>query len=298
MPDSGKPFAAVTAVLLLMVLAAGPVAAVESTPHVKIGYAPVNGLKMYYEIHGTEKGKPLPLVLLHGGGSTIDTSFGKVLQSFAKTRQVIAFEQQGHGHTDDIDRPYSFERSADDAAALLRHLKIEQADFFGYSNGGNIALQIAIRHPALARKLVVVSAMFKRDGLSPEFWESMKHATPESMPAELREAYLRVSPHPEQLHTFHDKCVRRMLEFRDWRAQDIQSIHAPTMVMIADGDIVRPEHAVEMFRLLPHAQLAVLPGTDHMTLVQRADWQVSMIEVFLDAPTPKAAETNQGVKRP
>jgi len=277
---------AAIAVLLTTVLSTAPVAAPEGATRVKSGYAPVNGLKMYYEIHGTANGKTPPLVLLHGGGSTIDTSFGKVLPSLAKTRQVVAFEQQGHGRTADIDRPYSFEQSADDAAALLRHLKIERADLFGYSNGGNIALQIAIRHPALARKLVVASAMFKRDGLSPGFWESMKHATLEDMPADLREAYLRVAPHPEQLQTFHDKCVRRMLEFTDWRAQDIRSIDAPTMVMIADGDIVRPEHAIEMFRLLPHAWLAVLPGTDHMTLVRRADWQVSMIEAFLEAPMP------------
>ena len=274
--------AVVTAALLMTALSTAPVAAPGGAPGVKTGYAPVNGIKMYYEIRGAANGKTPPLVLLHGGGSTIDTSFGKVLPSFAKTRQVIAFEQQGHGHTADVvDRPYSFEQSADDAAALLRLLKIERADFFGYSNGGSIALQIAIRHPGLARKLVVASAMFKRDGLSPGFWKSMKHATLEDMPAELREAYLRVAPHPEQLQTFHDKCVKRMLEFKDWRAEDIRSINAPTMVMIADGDIIRPEHAVEMFRLLPHGQLAVLPGTDHMTLVTRADWQVSMIEAFL-----------------
>ncbi len=273
-------------VLWLTVLPTAPIAAPGDVPTVTSGYAPVNGLKMYYEIHGTAKGGDPPLVLLHGGGSTIDTSFGKVLPSFARARQVIAFEQQGHGRTADIvDRPYSFEQSADDAAALLRHLRIERADFFGYSNGGNIALQIAIRHPALVRNLVVASAMFKRDGLFTGFWESMRHATLESMPTELREAYLRVAPHPDQLITFHDKCARRMLEFKDWRAQDIQAIDAPTLVMVADGDIVRPEHAVEMFRLLPQAQLAVLPGTDHMTLMQRADWQVSMIEAFLDAPT-------------
>ncbi|MGZ8449242.1 MAG: alpha/beta fold hydrolase [Candidatus Deferrimicrobiaceae bacterium] len=286
---------AAIAVLLATALSTAPVAAPEGAPRVKRGYAPVNGLKMYYEIHGTANGITPPLVLLHGGGSTIDTSFGKVLPSFAKTRQVVAFEQQGHGHTADVDRPYSFELSADDAAALLRHLKIDRADFFGYSNGGNIALQIAIRHPGLARKLVVASAMFKRDGLSPGFWESMKHATLEDMPAELREAYLRVAPHPEQLQTFHDKCVKRMLEFKDWRAQDLRSIDAPTMVMIADGDIVRPEHAVEMFRLLPHARLAVLPGTDHMTLVTRADWQVSMIEAFLDAPMPNPASRGKAI---
>jgi pimeloyl-ACP methyl ester carboxylesterase len=271
----------------MVVLTSVPATAAEGPIRPRSGYAPVNGLKMYYEIHGTAKEGDPPLVLLHGGGSTIDTSFGKVLPSFAKGRQVVAFEQQGHGRTADIvDRPYRFEQSADDTAALLRHLRIERADFFGYSNGGNIALQVAIRHPALVRKLVVASAMFRRDGLPPEFWESMRSATVENMPAELREAYLRVAPHPEQLSTFHDKCVKRMLEFRDMRPEEIRSIRAPTLVMVADGDIVRPEHAVEMFRLLPNAQLAVLPGTDHMTLVHRADWQVSMIGAFLDAPTP------------
>jgi pimeloyl-ACP methyl ester carboxylesterase len=274
--------------MLMTALSTGPVVALESASNVKIGYAPVNGLKIYYEIHVAPDGKNPPLVLLHGGGSTIETSFGKVLSSFAKSRQVIAFEQQGHGHTADINRPFTFEQTADDTAALLRHLKIERADFFGYSNGGNVALQVGIRHPNLVRKLIVASAMFKRDGLYPEFWDSMKHATLQNMPIELREAYLRVAPNPENLSTFHSKCVKRMLEFKDWRPEDIQSIDAPTMVMIGDADIVRPEHAVEMFRLLPHAQLAVLPGTDHMTLVKRADWQVSMIEAFLDAPMPEA----------
>jgi pimeloyl-ACP methyl ester carboxylesterase len=274
--------------MLMTALSTGPVVALENASNVKIGYAPVNGLKIYYEIHVAPDGKNPPLVLLHGGGSTIETSFGKVLSSFAKSRQVIAFEQQGHGHTADINRPFTFEQTADDTAALLRHLKIERADFFCYSNGGNVALQVGIRHPNLVRKLIVASAIFKRDGLYPEFWDSMKHATLQNMPIELREAYLRVAPNPENLSTFHSKCVKRMLEFKDWRPEDIQSIDAPTMVMIGDADIVRPEHAVEMFRLLPHAQLAVLPGTDHMTLVKRADWQVSMIEAFLDAPMPEA----------
>ena len=275
------------AVILMTSLLTEPGAALESAPKAKSGYAPVNGLKMYYEIHGTTDGKKPPLVLLHGGGSTIETSFGKVLPSLAKTRKVIAFEQQGHGRTADIvDRPFTFEQSADDTVALLRYLKIERADFFGYSNGGNIALQVAIRHPHLVRKLIVASALYKRDGLYPEFWDSMKRATLEDMPAELREAYLRVAPNPEDLPTFHNKCVKRMLEFKDWRPEDIQSIEAPTLVMIGDADIVRPEHGVEMFRLLLHAQLAVLPGTDHMTLVERRDWLVSMIEAFLNAPTP------------
>ncbi len=282
------PRSAAVSALLATILSTAPAAVAHGAPPVKTGYAPVNGLKMYYEIHGAANPEIPPLVLLHGGGSTIETSFGKVLPSFAKTRRVIAFEQQGHGHTADIaDRPFSFEQSADDTAALLRYLDVEKADIFGYSNGGSIALQIAIRHPKLVRKLIIVSAMYKRDGLNPEFWESMKHATLGNMPAELKEAYLKVAPHPDRLQSFHDKSVRRMLEFRDWRPEDIRSIDAPTMVMIGDSDVVRPEHAVEMFRLLPHARLAVLPGTDHMTLVKRADWLVSMIGEFLDAPMPR-----------
>jgi pimeloyl-ACP methyl ester carboxylesterase len=277
---------AAAAAILPTVFSPGPAPAVEGAPPVKSGYAPVNGLSIYYEIYGVARGDTPPLVLLHGGGSTIDTSFGRVLPSLAKTRQVIAFEQQGHGRTADVDRPYSFERSADDAAALLRHLKVGRADFFGYSNGGNVALQVAIRHPGAVRKLIVASAMFRRDGLYPAFWDSMKNATLENMPRELKDAYLQVAPHPEQLQTLHDKCVKRMLEFGDWLPEDIRSVSAPTLVMIGDGDVVRPEHAVEMFRLLRRARLAVLPGTDHMTLVERADWQVSMIEAFLAAAAP------------
>jgi len=127
---------------------------------IESGYVPVNGLEMYYEIYGTGQ----PLVLLHGNLSTIGTSFGKVLPKLASTRRIIAVEKQGHGHTADIDRPLSIEQWAQDTTALLRHLKIEQADFFGYSSGGAIALEIALRSPALVRKLVwagglVTSAM-------------------------------------------------------------------------------------------------------------------------------------------
>ena len=248
-------------------------------------YAPVNGLKMYYEVHGAAKAGIPPLVLLHGGGSTIEASFGTVLRALAAKRQVIAFEQQGHGRTADIvDRPFSFEQSADDAAALLRYLKVERADFAGYSNGANIAMQVAIRHPELVRKEVVISGIFRTDGLVPELRESLKTATPDSMPAELRNAYLKAAPHPEHLPLFVTKSAKRMLEFKDWPREAMQSIRAPTLVMLGDADVIRPEHAVEMFRLLPHAELAVLPGTDHMQIIKRDTWLISMIESFLDAP--------------
>lgn len=226
------------------------------------GYASVNGLRMYYEIHGAGK----PLVLLHGGGSTIETTFGKMLPLLARTCQIIAVEQQGHGRTVDIDRPFTFEQMADDTAALLRHLKIEQADFFGHSNGGSIALQMGIRHPDLVRKLVVASTMFKRDGVNPMLWEMLGHASLQDMPAGLKEAYLKVAPHPEQLQALHDKSVRRMLDFKDWPETDIRGVAAPTLVMLGDMDVIKPEHAVEMFRLLPHGRLAVFPS-DHGTYI-------------------------------
>jgi pimeloyl-ACP methyl ester carboxylesterase len=275
--------------LLIMFSLCAPVQtaiAEDATPATAHGrYAPVNGLQMYYEIRGAGG---TPLVLLHGGGSTIETSFGKVIDDLAKTRQVIAIEQQGHGHTADIDgRPFSFEQSADDTAELLRQLKIDRADFYGYSNGGHIALQIAMRHPSVVRKLVLISTFFKRDGVPPQFWEGFKGATLQTMPAELRDAYLRVAPHPEQLQSFFDKSVKRMVDFQNMPEADIKSIRAPSLIVIGDSDIVRPEHAVEMSRLLPHAQLAILPGTDHMMMVNRAQMLLAMIPQFLDAPMPK-----------
>ncbi|HEX2833152.1 MAG TPA: alpha/beta hydrolase [Thermoanaerobaculia bacterium] len=243
-------------------------------------YADIHGLKLYYEIHGDAKNPPL--VLLHGGGSTIETSFGQVLPMLAKTHRVIAFEQQGHGRTTDVaGRPFTFEQSADDAAELLKQLQVEQADFYGYSNGGSIAMQIAIRHPKLVRRLVVASAMYRRDGLPPQFWEGMRHAKLSDMPKELKEAYLAVAPNPENLQSFHDKCVARMLGFKDWPDALLRSIEAPTLVMAGDRDVVTVEHVLAMYRLFPKGEVAILPGTDHMQFVTRGEWQVAMIEAFL-----------------
>jgi pimeloyl-ACP methyl ester carboxylesterase len=259
----------------------------SSAAPVNPGYAPVNGLRLYYEIHGAANPAQPPLVLLHGGGDTIETSFGHVLPALARTRQVIAFEQQGYGHTADVDRPFSFEQSADDTAALLAYLHIEHADLFGFSNGGTIALQVAIRHPGVVRKLVAASAFFKRDGGYPWFWEAMKNARLENMPLELQEAYRKVAPHPENLRSFHDKAAQRMRDFKDIPDNAIRAITAPTLVLVGDVDVVRPEHAVELFRLLPHAQLAILPGTDHMALMTRTDLLVTMLSRFLDGAAPK-----------
>jgi pimeloyl-ACP methyl ester carboxylesterase len=256
------------------------------------GYASINGLKMYYEING----KGAPLVLIHGGGSTIRTSFGRVLHSFENERQVIAVELQGHGHTPDLNRPETFEQDADDVAALLKYLKIENADFIGFSNGGNTTMQIAIRYPNLVRKIILGSTFYKRDGMYPQFWESLSHSTIKDMPQLLKDAYEKVAPDFNDLSKMHEKDKKRMIEFKDWKAEDIHSINAPALIIIGDEDVVRPEHAVEMYRLLPHARLSILPGihgayigevTTGMEHSKIPDLTVSIIEEFLDDPMPK-----------
>jgi len=279
------PFFTMNVAVLVFALSLFAANAMNSAEPAKTGYAPVNGLQMYYEIHGPANTAEPPLVLLHGGGDTIETSFGHILPVLARTRRIIAFEQQGYGHTADVDRPFSFEQSADDTAALLAYLHIDRADFLGFSNGGTIALQVAIRHPGTVRKLVTISPFFKRSGGDPSFWEAMKNARLENMPMELQEAYRKVAPHPENLRTFHDKAAQRMRDFKDIPDDAIRGIDAPTLVIVGDADVVRPEHAVELMRLLPHAKLAILPGTDHMAMMTRTDWLATMIGSFLE-PVP------------
>lgn len=253
----------------------------------EVGYAPVNGLQLYYEIHGEAPGSKLPLVLLHGGGDTIGTSFGRILPVLARTRRVIAFEQQGCGHTADVaDRPFTFEQSADDTIAALAHLGIERADCFGFSNGGTIAMQIAMRKPSLPRKLVLASAFFARRGAVAGFWDGMMQARIEHMPGSLKQAYLAVAPHPEHFETFFWKAARRMQQFEDIPDQAIAGIRSPALVVVGDADVMTPEHAVETYRLIPHSRVAILPGTDHMALTSRVDWLAPMIDEFLDAPMP------------
>lgn len=229
----------------------------DSKP-IKSGHAPVNGIKMYYEVHG--RGDGIPLVLLHGGGSTIEVTFSKVLPIFARTRTVIAVEEQGHGRTTDRDGPYTFEGSADDVAALLEGLQVDQADIFGFSNGASIGLQIAIRHPERVRKLVFASSMTRRDGARPELWEFMEQADFSNMPQPLKDAFLRVNPDVEQLETMHDKDAARMRNFEDVPDELVRSVRAPTLIVLGDQDVVKPEHALELTRLIPNARLLILPG--------------------------------------
>jgi pimeloyl-ACP methyl ester carboxylesterase len=228
----------------------------STTENFSTGYSMVNGIKMYYEIHGAGK----PLALIHGGGSTIETTFGRVLPMMAKTRRIIAVELQGHGHSEDRDAPGSFEQDADDVATLLQNLSINKADIFGFSNGGNAAMQLAMRHPGLVNKLIIASSFYKRDGLYQWFWEFMPNASLQNMPIELQEAYLKVAPNPDKLIIMHNKDRDRMLAFKDWRDDDLRKITSHALIICGDRDVIRPEHAVEMHNLIANSRLAIIPG--------------------------------------
>jgi pimeloyl-ACP methyl ester carboxylesterase len=266
-----------------------------TTTPAQTGYASVNGLSMYYEIHGIGQ----PLVLLHGAFSAIGSSFDALLPALATTRQVIAFDMQAHGRTADIDRPLSLEQLADDTAAALQQLGIDQADIFGYSMGAGVALHLAIRHPSVVRKLVLASVTYTKSGFHPGLMEGMEHMTADAMVGSPWHAeYLRIAPHPEAFATLFAKKTQMDRGIQDVPAAAIQAITAPTLLIIGDSDIIRPEHAVELFRLLgggvagdiaglPNSQLAILPGTTHVTIVNRADLLLAIIPPFLDAPMPE-----------
>lgn len=252
----------------------------KETPQAVQGqYASVNGLKMYYEIHGTGK----PLVVLHG-------AFGWATRFpiLSKRRQVIAVELQGHGHTADIDRPLTCEQMADDTAALLKHLKIEQADFFGYSMGGNVALAVAIRHPDLVRRLAINGSHYGKieDAYEPETLKQFQSLPDDFAPAVLKDAYDKVAPDPKQWPVLVAKIKKMGLESKGFSADEMKSIKAQVLIAQGDRDGVRPEHAVEMFRLIPNAQLAVFPGGDHFLIFLNSEKLLTTVATFLDPPQP------------
>lgn len=260
----------------------------QNTPNFKSDYAPVNGISMYYEIHGAGQ----PLVLIHGGGSTIYTSFGRILPLLAKKYRVIAVELQAHGHTSDRDAPESFAQDADDVAELLDQLNIAEADVFGFSNGGQTAMQLAMRHPQKVRKLIVASAFYSRDGAPEGFWEGMKNATFDDMPQIYKDEFLKIKNDPDLLFNMFRKDCHRMQTFSGWSDDDLKSIAAPTLVISGDADVALPEHSAKMSHLIPNCQLAILPGGhgtymgELTTLVDgkwEQDYAIHLIEQFLDA---------------
>jgi pimeloyl-ACP methyl ester carboxylesterase len=261
------------------------------------GYASVNGLNMYYEVHGSGG---VPVVLLHGAYMSTG-AMQWLLSDLAKSRQVIAVDLQGHGRTADVDRPLQYEQMADDVAALMEHLGISQADIVGYSMGGGVGLQLVIRHSERVRKLVAMSAGYRLDGMYPEVIAGIAEITPEVFYGTpwYDENYAAVAPRPGDFPALVEKLKRLDAEEFDW-SQEIREIAAPTLLVFGDADVVRPEHMAELFRLLgggvpgdltglPRARLAVLPGTTHVTVMNRIDWLLPMITEFLDEPTPETS---------
>lgn len=252
-------------------------------------FANVNGIKMYYEIHGSGS----PLVLLHGGGSTIYTSFGRILPELAKTHQIIAVELQAHGHTGDRNAPESFQQDADDVAELLQQLHIRKADILGFSNGGQTCFEIGIRHPGQVRKLVIASAFYKREGAPEWFWKGFDQPKFSDMPQVYKDEYLKINSDSAALMNMFHKDVERMKHFTGWKDEAIKSIQAPALVVIGDQDLTLPEHAVAMSRLLPHSRLVILPGVHGEYLGEVATAKkgskvpelfVTLVDEFLAAP--------------
>ncbi|MFB6457812.1 alpha/beta fold hydrolase [Chitinophaga sp. Hz27] len=219
-------------------------------------YAPINGLQLYYELHG----KGTPLVLLHGGGSTIQSTYGQVISLFAAHHQVIAVELQAHGHTSDRNTELTFEQDADDVAALLAYLKIEKAHIMGFSNGGTTALQFAIRHPERIIRLIAASALYRRDGMMPGFFDGFEGAELSHMPTLLVEAYLEANPNQSGLQAMFNRDVARMKGFKDIPDELIASIKAPTFVVNGATDVVLPEHAIRLSRAINGSELLIAPG--------------------------------------
>jgi pimeloyl-ACP methyl ester carboxylesterase len=263
-------------------------------------YAQVNGINLYYEVHG--KGEPL--ILLHGGVGAIEM-FGEVLPLLAAGRQVIAADLQAHGRTVDIDRPMTIEAMADDIAALIKHLKFEKADIMGYSMGGGVALQTAIRHPEAVHKLVVVSCPFKRDGWYPEIVAGMSQMGPEAAEpmkqTPMYALYSQIAPKIDDWVVLLTKMGEMLRKDYDW-SKDVPSIKAPTLIVVGDADSVRTAHAVEFFELLgggkadgswdgsgmSNSRLAILPAMTHYTIFSSPALAAAVIP-FLDAPMPESS---------
>lgn len=261
----------------------------------KKGYAPVNGLQLYYEIYGSGQ----PLVLLHGGLGAIEM-FGPNIQTLASSHQVIAVDLQGHGRTADIDRPISVEYMADDIAALLKYLDIKQADIIGYSMGGGVAFQTAIRHPEVVRKLVVMSTPIRRNAFHPEILAQQVQLGPEAAEfmkqTPMYEMYARLAPRPGDWKRLITKIGETMKIDYDW-SEKIKAIRVPVLLIAGDADIFRPSHAVEIFELLGGglhdggwdgsgqvaSELTILPGLTHYNIFMSPSWAPVAL-AFLDKP--------------
>ncbi len=246
------------------------------------GYVDVNGVHMYYEVYGDGS----PLVLLHGGVMTIELDFAALLPELVTRHTVIAVELQGHGRTADTDRAITPAALASDVVGLLDHLGIDRAHVLGHSLGGGVALELAVSHPDRVRSIVPMSITVRPDGTHEEITDPSKHATSTRMPtpqdfADMTEAYKRLSPHPEHFDDFVAMLSAVASQLEGWTDEQLAGVTAPTLLMIGDHDFTTVEHGALMLRLIPGSQLAVLPGTTHMSITRRPDLVIPMLTAFL-----------------
>jgi len=247
-------------------------------------YATVNGHPMYYEHAGVGR----PIVLLHGGLHTIHLSFDKQIAPFAEHYHVIAIEQVGHGHSADIEGPFSYADLAEDTAALLRQLNITNADVVGWSDGGILSLLLASRHPALVRRLVISGANIRAEGLRAKFLTYFRETPPDQIAtdlSDLREVYAQTSPDGlDHWPIVVAKTVNMMITPVILETSDLAAIQAQVLVVAGDRDAITLDHTLEIFESLPQAQCCILPGTGHDTFQKVSDWLNPMMLAFLDAP--------------
>ncbi|MBF4479126.1 Pimeloyl-ACP methyl ester carboxylesterase [Rhodococcus rhodochrous J3] len=274
----------------------------DSTPP-RSGHLPINGLSLYFEVHGKLDGSPRPPLLLIPGAFMSTRPMSSWVTTFAEQRPVIIFDQQGHGRTPDTDRPMSYEQFGDDAAELLRALNVERADVMGYSQGGGVALQVALRHPDLVGKLVTLSATYRQNGWYPSVLEGIGHLDAEVLAgSSIEKVFTEHTPDPAAFSAYIDKMKVLNIEDQQITDEQMRSITANAMVIVGDADGVEPEHAVAMFRLLgggdeeaaatgtlqkvPRARLVILPAMSHLGISGEADVLVPMVTAFLDDVPP------------
>lgn len=262
----------------------------QSIKPAETGYADVNGLKMYYEVYGQGK----PIVLIHGAFMTIPLNWSHIIPLFAKDRKVIVAEMQGHGRTRDISREFSFEGMADDVSGLLKHLKIDSADIVGYSMGGGVAFQVAVRHPEQVRRLVILSGVYAHNGWWPDAEASFASITSDMFKGSpIEKQYDSLGNDPAHFSAFVKRVMSMDLKPYDW-SKDVKNIKAPIFMAIGDADGVRYEHALELFRAkgggkmgdihgLPKSRLAIIPGATHIGMMQQTNVLIPMIDEFLDS---------------
>jgi pimeloyl-ACP methyl ester carboxylesterase len=272
---------AITAILFL--------AAAHSFSQAKKGYAPANGIKLYYEVYGEGK----PVVLLHGAYMTINLNWSSLIPELAKTRKVIALEMQGHGHTELSGRPFSYSTMANDIAGVLKFLKIESADFIGYSFGGTITYQLLLNHPALVGKAVIISSTYKYTGWQKEVRDVLHSMQPEFLSGTpLKSEYNAVAPDSSQWNSFLSKMIEFDKQDFDLGEDKIKNIKSPVLIISGDNDGIDKEVLFKTYRLLggctfadmtgiPKSQLAIIPGQGHVSVMMQTDAILGMVNKFL-----------------